>query len=71
MWMSDNLPYKTTKDALLNLVNEYLDQHPDVGAESFGWKAVGDSTLVKRLRQGKDVTTRKLDKILAYIHYYK
>lgn len=35
--------------------------------EAFGWASVKDATLVPRLRAGKDVTTRKMDAIIAYM----
>lgn len=60
---------KTTQAYLLITVNKYLEEHPDITAESFGWLSIGESSLVKRLRQGKDVTTKTLDLILAFIHY--
>lgn len=60
---------QTTKTCLLTAIDEYLEAHPDMTAEGFGWYAVQDSSLVERLRKGKDVTTRKLDKILAFIHH--
>lgn len=65
--MSSKNTAQTTQACLLTAVNEYLETHPEMTAESFGWYAIGDSSLVARLRSGKDVTTRKLDKILAFI----
>jgi hypothetical protein len=59
---------KTTRDCLLKDIAKYLDEHPTMTSESFGWFAVGDSSLVARLKTGKDITTRKLDKILAYMY---
>ena len=40
---------------------------PRVTAEAFGWAAIKDSKLVKRLRDGGDVTTGKLDAVIKYL----
>lgn len=69
--LSNNPIPLTTQTCLLAAVNEYLELHPEMTAESFGWYAVQDSSIVARLRKGGDVTTRKLDKILAFIHHHK
>lgn len=62
------LALPTTKTYLLRDIDKYLEARPYVTEESFGWFSVGDSSLVARLRSGKDITTRKLDKILLYLH---
>lgn len=66
---NENMSPQTTKACLLIAIDEYLGARPEITEESFGWFAVQDSTLISRLRSGKDVTTRKLDKILAFIHH--
>ncbi len=58
---------KTTRSCLLEEVEKFLSDFPEVAPESFGWYAVKDSTLVERLRKGGDVTTKKLDMILLFI----
>lgn len=58
---------KSTREWLLLQVEAYLVKNPAVDAESFGWRSVRDSSLVSRLREGKDVTTRKLDALIAYM----
>lgn len=67
----ENKKYNSTRECLLDMVEEHLRDNPSVSAEGFGWRATGDTTLVKRLREGKDITTRKLDIILKYLHKNK
>lgn len=62
---------KTTISWLLYTVNSFLSMHPDMSPETFGWQAIKDTSLVERLRSGGDVTTRKLDAIISYIHNFK
>lgn len=38
-----------------------------IAASTFGQRAIGDWTLVDRLREGGDVTTRKAEIIRAFI----
>lgn len=59
---------KTTREMLILNIDLWLAKHPDIDAESFGWKAVADSSAVGRLKAGGDITTRKLDTILAFMH---
>ncbi len=64
------MSHKTTKSWLLSEVNNFLEAHPEIEANSFGWKSIKDVSLVTRLRDGGDVTTEKLDKIIAFIFNY-
>lgn len=56
----------SSREWLLKRIEAYLVQ-AQIDAETFGWVAVRDSSLVGRLRAGKDVTTRKMDAIIAYM----
>lgn len=58
---------KSTREWLLLQVEAFLKNNPHIDPESFGWRSVKDSSLVDRLRAGKDVTTRKLDMLIAYM----
>ncbi len=57
----------STREWLLQQVEAHLARNPGLDPESFGWRSVKDSSLVDRLRAGKDVTTRKLDALIAYM----
>jgi hypothetical protein len=59
--------YSSTREWLLAKVEEFLVNNPHLDPESFGWKSVRDTSIVSRLRVGKDVTTRKLDMLIAYM----
>ena len=53
---------------LLTQIDAFLDLNDMPGDGClFGWYAMRDSSLVSRLREGKDVTTSKLDDILAFM----
>lgn len=53
---------------LLADIEKFLVNNPSVTAECLGWWTVRDTKLVDRLRGGGDVTTRKMDKIIAFLH---
>lgn len=57
----------TTRQWLISKIDEFIALNPHYDDESFGWKAVKDASLVGRLRSGKDITTRKLDDIIAFL----
>lgn len=57
----------STIEWLRTRVEEFLVKNPHITDECFGWRAVKDTKLVGRLRGGRDVTTRKLDRIIAYM----
>lgn len=59
--------YATTQEWLLDQIEQHLARNTHLTPESLGWRAIRDSSLVDRLRAGGDVTTRKMDKIIAYI----
>lgn len=61
--------FSSSIEWLLDQIEQFLKANASAGltAEGFGWKAIGDPSLVKRLRQGGDVTTRKMDKIIRYL----
>lgn len=59
--------YASTREALLDRIEVFLGKNPHCSETLFGWYAVQDSSLVARLRDGKDVTTAKLDAILKFI----
>jgi len=55
-----------TRDALLAEIENFLDQS-GMEAWRFGHEVIGDHTLVKRLRAGRDVNTGTADAIRAYL----
>ncbi len=57
----------TTREAILERIEQFLVKNPSISPEGFGWAAIKDASLVERLRSGKDITTRKLDDILKYM----
>jgi hypothetical protein len=57
----------STLEWLNGQVEAYLIKNPHVSPEGFGWASIRDSSLVGRLRAGKDVTTRKLDALVRYM----
>lgn len=48
-------------------IEQFLAQNPHIPAPTFGKVSAGDTNLVRRLRDGCDVSTRKLDAILRYM----
>lgn len=53
---------------LLEVIEEFLTVNSlDNDGCSFGWMMSKDRTIVQRLRDGGDVTTSKMDEILAFI----
>ena len=65
------MQYKSTKEAILAKINEFLEKHPEVTPQGFGLESTRDTSLVLRLQAGGDITTRKLDMILYYLRTYK
>lgn len=59
--------FKTTIAALLYHVEQFLEANPHIDEGSFGWFSCKQSNLLERLRGGGDITTRQLDRILAYM----
>lgn len=62
-----NKKYSSSIEWLRDQVEEFLINNPEITAECFGWWAVQDTKLVGRLREGADVTTRKMDRIIAFL----
>lgn len=58
----------STVEWLIEQIDVFLTNNAPMSEESFGWHAIKDTSLVGRLRSGGDVTTRKLDRIIAYLH---
>lgn len=67
-YMTDEPKKKASIEIMLEQIEGYLRASPTVTPESFGWKAIGDTSLVSRLRAGGDVTTRKFEKIAQYLY---
>lgn len=61
---------KSTRAALLDMIEAYLAANPAVTPEAFGWSAIKDTRLVGRLREGGDCTTAKLDAIIRYLSQF-
>lgn len=59
--------FDNTIDALLYDIERFLEANPHISEESFGWFSIKQSNLLERLRSGGDITTRKLDAIIAYM----
>lgn len=57
-----------TAQWLLEVIEEFLTLNElDNDGCLFGWVLSKDRTLVQRLRDGGDVTTSKMDEILAFV----
>ena len=69
--MSHTSNYVSSRQKLLSIVEGFLAQHPEISDTQFGYKAVADTRTVGRLRDGGDITTAKMDAILAFISTYK
>ncbi len=58
---------KTTIESLLDHIDQFLEANPHITEESFGWFSCKQSNLLERLRDGGDITTRRLDSIIAFM----
>jgi len=56
-----------SKVKLLDKIDNFLRQNPDISPTRFGVEAANDGKIVSKLRSGKDVTLRKADAIYNYI----
>lgn len=56
---------------LLADIEMFLTENPELSAEGFGWRAIKETSLVKRLREGGDVSTRKMDAIIVFMAIYR
>lgn len=59
--------YPTTIDWLIAKIDEFLVLHPDMSERTFGWRTIKEGGLVDRLHAGGDITTAKLDRIIAFM----
>ena len=68
MRVKENRIQGPTAQWLLGLIEEYLTINDlDNDGCLFGWALSKDRSLVERLRDGGDVTTSKMDEILAFM----
>lgn len=56
-----------SKTKLLDKIDDFLSQNPDISPTRFGIEAANDGKIVSKLKSGKDVTLRKADAIYNYI----
>jgi len=59
--------YPTTLDWLKAKIDEFLVTKPEMTERSFGWLTIKEAGLVDRLHAGGDITTKKLDRIIAFM----
>lgn len=59
--------YQWTIDRLLADLEAFLKANPHISEEQVGWFSIRQPNLLKRLRGGGDITTRKLDLVLAWL----
>lgn len=58
----------TTAEWLLGQIEAFLDLNDmDANGCNLGWYVMRDRSLVTRLRDGGDLTTRKMELVLAFI----
>ena len=60
----------STRDQLLTDIKAFLER-TDVTPTDFGIKSIGDPNLMRRLRNGKDVTLCTADRIRSFMRDYK
>jgi hypothetical protein len=58
--------FNSTREWLIAQIDECIAVH-GVDDESFGYHCLKDSSMVKRLRNGGDITTRKLDITVKFL----
>ena len=61
-----NSPECCTREEILRDVHNFVSEL-GISETGFGRQAVGDPSMIARLRAGKDITTNKLDRIRAYM----
>lgn len=60
--------YKSKSVArLVAAIDNFKEYNSGLTDEGLGWKAIQDSTVVTRLRNGGDVTTYKYEKLLEFL----
>lgn len=64
---TDKKAFTSSIEWLAHEVEVFLANNPEMEPSSFGYRAINDPSLVARLRAGGDVTTRKMDKIIAFL----
>lgn len=52
---------------LLHNVDRFLDVNPGLSDENFGWISVRDTSIIPRLRQDKDLTTKKMERMIDFL----
>lgn len=65
--MTTKPQFTSSVEYLLDQLEQFLTNNPDISPECLGWWATRDTSLVKRLRDGGDVMTRKMDRIIAWL----
>lgn len=61
-------PKDTIAQWLLKQIEAFMDLNDmDVDGASFGWQSVKDCYLVTRLRDGGDIRTANMEKVLAFL----
>lgn len=60
----------STHAELLAEIETFLDR-TGIAPTTFGLRSVGDAKLVADLRKGADVTTRRMDRVRAYMRDYR
>lgn len=58
---------QSTREMLLDALNKALEANPSLTKAGLGHQAIGDTNLFRRLENGGDITTRKLDAIMAFL----
>lgn len=64
---SKKYQYPSTIEWLKAKIDEFLVLHPDMSERTFGWRTLKESGLVDRLHAGGDITTAKMDSIIAFM----
>ena len=65
-----NIKIGKTVEWLLEHIEEFLTiNNMDNDGYTFGWYVMRDKSLVTRLRDGGDITTRKLEATLVFMQY--
>lgn len=65
--MTKTVKFKTTREWLIAQMEAFLQKNPSYTEQSFGWAALRDTSVLERLKKGGDITTRKLDAIIAFM----
>jgi hypothetical protein len=55
---------------LLAIVEQFLEDYPEMTQCRLGAEAVRDRSLVRNLRTGKDITLSRVTKLLRYMEDY-